>query len=371
MNRDVKYLGELKGGFSNASKLKFSIDGEVVVIRELPAKKIPEENRRSEIFNTSMAGKFNCGPKVYYSDFDQGDTEYVSEFIDGRVINIGDINSGETLHEIAKILKSLHAQSMVGGFRKCKVPFERIGENINDARKIKGLVSECIIDSYKKLKTLRTIYLSNDEDYCNCHHDIQFDNIMMKRDAELVFIDWEFSGEGNMYDDLGMSIMQFGLDNKKMSQFLEFYFGREATSCEIDKVKVGILNQYLLTCSWALSTAYKICMARELFEYQFDLLEFQCEYKSCAEFLEAYMNGKVQLNYEVDAWLKLAKVCLSDFNNLCYEFENILRESKDKSTIVKSKYTPRLFDLAVKMLGDDADDAKKTKCQETVREFNL
>lgn len=362
MNRDVKYLGELKGGFSNASKLVFSIDGVVVVIRELPAKKIPEENRRSEIFNTSKAGAFNCGPKVYCSDFDQGDTEYVSEFIDGRVININDINSGETLHEIAKILKSLHDRPLADGFSKCKMPFERIGENINDAKKIKGLVSECVIDTYDKLMGLRKKYLSIAEDYCNCHHDIQFDNIMMKKNGQLVFIDWEFSGEGNRYDDLGMSIMQFGLDNKKMSDFLECYFGREATSSEIDKVKVGILNQYLLTCSWALSTVYKICVASELFEFQFDLLEFKCEYKTCAEFLEAYMNGVVKLNYEIDAWLKLAKVCLNDFNDLFLEFES-------KSPIVKSKYSPRLFRPVGEIVRDD--DAKKTQCPDALREFNL
>jgi thiamine kinase-like enzyme len=353
MNHDVKYLGKLTGGFSNATKLKFTVDGEEVLVRDLPPEKIPARNRRAEIANTRKAGEFNYGPQVYYSDLDDGDTEYVSEFIDGRVINISDIYKSDSLFEIAKILKSLHGKPLNDGFVSSKAPFQRIEENLADAAKVQGLIPDCIKKAYDDLRKMRQQYLSSAADLCNCHHDIQFDNIMLRKSGHLVLIDWEFSGEGNKFDDLGMSIIQLGLNAEKMSQFLDCYFGRVVSSEEISKIKVGILNQYLLTCSWALSTVYKICSAVGITEYSFDVLSYECEYKSSEEFLGAYMSGKVQLGYEIDAWLKLAKVCLSDFNKILVELTNRVHPEEDRSVLQEAKYSPRLFHSTMKVIMDE------------------
>ena len=102
-----------------------------------------------------------------------------------------------------------------------------------EASKVKGDLFEVFAKEWKMVRRLQKYADMDGFKHTMCHNDINMDNVLLTEDT-LDIIDWEFAGYNDPGYDFGRVIagLEYDVDEPKILDILEAYFGRPATEKE-------------------------------------------------------------------------------------------------------------------------------------------
>lgn len=141
----------------------------------------------------------------------------------------------ELMKRIAKKIKAFHEEGydlpnwnayLYDPIRECERLFK-------EASKIKGDLFKVFEKEWSIIRKLQKYADMDGVRHTMCHNDINIDNVLMT-DSTLDIIDWEFAGYNDPAYDFGRVIagLEYDVDEPKILDILEAYFGRPATAKE-------------------------------------------------------------------------------------------------------------------------------------------
>ncbi len=102
-----------------------------------------------------------------------------------------------------------------------------------EASKMKGDLFKVFEKEWALVRRLQKYADMDGVEHTMCHNDINIDNVLVTDDT-LDIIDWEFAGYNDPAYDFGRVIagLEYGVDDPRIDEILEAYFGRPATEKE-------------------------------------------------------------------------------------------------------------------------------------------
>lgn len=258
MNIDIKFIvkaipelnntnnisfEQLTGGLTNTT-YKIDADCKSYVLRingsQSDYLNLSRETESEVMLKTA---ELDISPKVIITE---NKSDYlITEFIDGRSLNIVETHNPNMIKKIASKLKEIHSIENIK--RECS-PFHLIRQYLNAAKKFNIVFPENI---EKYLYEMRKIELNRSKDsiYTKkyCHNDYHTGHNLLLKDEKIYVIDWELSGIGDVFFDLATISSDNSYSIKEDIILLKSYFGE-------------FCNDHLLT----LNDMKFVCMLREL-----------------------------------------------------------------------------------------------------------
>jgi len=202
-------IRQLRGGLTNDSYL-IEVSGVFFVLR------INADNsdqlgidRRQEIQAMARAGDSHLAPAIIYVDHEIG--FLVTEYIEGRVWNEGDLDSANNILKLSTLLNSIHGLE----------PIETsvfIAEKIRDYKNEIGAIIPGLDEIEKAMEDFVDEAITDISCFCLCHNDLLVSNIVETLSGDLIVLDWEYAAMGHPLFDLaavieGQKIAKLASDN--------------------------------------------------------------------------------------------------------------------------------------------------------------
>ena len=191
-------------------------------------------NRVNEIKALKYLSNNSLSNKLVHSDLESG--LLITEYIDGKVLTINDIDNNRNIIKLGNKLKALHALNpeletydLVKAVKRY-ASFLQTDESSKWANQIITLLTQC-----------------EERPHVLCHNDLHLGNII--EGNELVFIDWEYAGLGNPLFDVSSILQSLQLSGDQSDVFLKAYFG-EPTARENEDIQRFKLIHDLLLALW-------------------------------------------------------------------------------------------------------------------------
>jgi len=210
-------------GLTNTN-YKVTVDGEGFVLR------IAGENsarlgidRQLEYEALLAAANAGIGPQVLHCILPQG--HLVTRYINGRHWTLAEYRQRVNLRRIVETVQRLHALPPV---RATFSPFRRVEAFVEQVQTL-GVSLPADFDTFlQRMSLIESQQAEDDYPWQRfCHNDLFSVNVL--DDGELHFIDWEFSGVGDIYFDLAtLSYAYDSVDtlSPELQQYLlACYFG--------------------------------------------------------------------------------------------------------------------------------------------------
>lgn len=236
----------LNGGLSNETHIVTWNEEKYVVKINFSQSDYHSLTRITEMLAQSKAAALGIAPKVL-SDSNQ--SEYsITEFITGHLMEHEEIVDKNNIKKIAEVLRQVH--SIEGVERKSSV-FDLIEGYMQGISKFDILLPEGlsdILNKTDKIRNRRSLDTRNNHKYC--HNDILSNNLLFDGN-KITVIDWELSGIGDPYMDLGSLPYSNNFHEEENTLLLKEYFGYydEEMKLNLDDMRyVGMVREVV----WAL-----------------------------------------------------------------------------------------------------------------------
>jgi len=156
--------------------------------------------------------------KVYYFDIVSGNM--VTEYIEGYLISAEDLREKNYLRKLFKVLKKVHSKKIDYEFD----PHYQIEKRFEYCRKNNIYLPDNLSLILEKDITINNRLLKDKYKYFGlCHNDLFTGNIILNRNDEIILIDCEYAGNGDIFFDLACLAWNCNLNQKQ--QLIELYFG--------------------------------------------------------------------------------------------------------------------------------------------------
>lgn len=141
----------------------------------------------------------------------------------------------ELMKRVAKKIRAFHEEGydMEGWEEYNYDPIQQTERLFKEASKMKGDLFKIFEKEWATMRKLQKYADMDGVKHTMCHNDINIDNVLMTDDT-LDIIDWEFAGYNDPGYDFGRVIagLEYEVDEPKILDILEAYFGRPATEKE-------------------------------------------------------------------------------------------------------------------------------------------
>lgn len=141
----------------------------------------------------------------------------------------------ELMKQIAKKIRAFHEEGydMLDWEEYNYNPIYQCERLFAEASKMKGDLFKIFEKEWAVMRKLQKYADMDGIKHTMCHNDINMDNVL-RTDTTLDIIDWEFAGYNDPGYDFGRVIagLEYEVDEPKIFEILEAYFGRPATELE-------------------------------------------------------------------------------------------------------------------------------------------
>jgi len=215
---DVKYI-PLDGGFVNFT-YKVEVNGNCFVLRiNGNQNDYLGLSRQDEVKVMRLAGEMGIAPKV----LPQSTSEYlITEFIDTHTLSYEEIRQPSMLQNAVNVLKKIHG---IQGINRYFSPFDLVGKHLEGMKGLNVFPQELEdflpeIDEIKKRFDNGAAYRK-----AYCHNDYYRFNVL-NADEKLYVIDWELSGNGDIFFDLATISFHEAFSPEQDEFMLKCYFNQ-------------------------------------------------------------------------------------------------------------------------------------------------
>lgn len=240
----------LNGGYTN-SIYKVVVNEKTYVVRINGIQNVYLGlDYEDELDFMSQAAPCQIAPKVLLCENKRD--FLISEFIEGSTLTDQQMSEPSILTKVVDLLKKTHSVPYTG--KRLSTPFSLTRGYLQGAEKLgipcpedlKGFLAE--MDLIEKERQKDPAFLKH-----YCHNDAFSHNIMVSPDGTFTLLDWELSGQGDLWFDLATMSFSGGFDKATDDLLLHSYFGGS------DAAKHKTLHDIKFVCmireiSWALLT---------------------------------------------------------------------------------------------------------------------
>ncbi|TYP78953.1 phosphotransferase [Paenibacillus methanolicus] len=242
----------LNGGLSNET-YKLTCEGKAYVLRVFGRQAdYLALTRGSEIELIRAFHREIHSPAVLYAD--PGETFAVLEYIEGRMANGDDLLDDERSRRIVTRLKEIHQSVDIAAVsaRPCS-PYQLVERYLSGADRLHvkrphGLSP--LLTKMEQIAYRRSFDKTHGQRFC--HNDYYLFNLIWTLDgADLVVVDWELSGVGDVFFDLASIPFTNRFTPEQEKQWLHAYFGyyeEEQYAILQDMKYMNMLRE----CAWGL-----------------------------------------------------------------------------------------------------------------------
>lgn len=203
-------------------------------------------NRDIELANLTLAYTISLTPKVVH--FNPNNGYLITDWISGHMPTLEEYNSSNFMFNLTTNLKNLHKLKGNNYFDPFKDIYSRISYcKINNRYLPKEINS--ILIHIKNIESIlkKELYLGF------CHNDINVSNMIINNN-QLYFIDFEYSGMGDIFFDL--ATIYWMLNKNLIVELLTNYFGCFKTKDSL-KLKLYLYIVKVWNLSWCLCQPLK------------------------------------------------------------------------------------------------------------------
>jgi thiamine kinase-like enzyme len=206
-------------------------------------------NRADEFETLSVASKAGIGARVECCLLPEG--HLVTRFINGHHLTLQEYRTPGNIQRIVETVKCLHALPLP---KATFSPFRRVESYAEKARSMRVPFPQGFDRLLQKMKKIEQ------EQACDpypwrrfCHNDLFCVNVL--DDGKIWFIDWEFSGVGDIYYDLATLTYAYdspdSLSRELQEYMLACYFGdvKEENWARLEGMKYMLM---FFTALWGL-----------------------------------------------------------------------------------------------------------------------
>jgi len=299
----------LTGGFSGASLFTVTANGKKYVVRFFPHK--TQKDRQKEIWCLNSASKGGYGPRVYFTDVDQG--VIIMEYLQHQKITREQRMSPKLYRDLAHLLQKIHQGPQ---FAETINIFDRIEEYI---QKNKILAQEQQVGTIPLNKLLHILTAirhacASHMTVAPCHNDLHPSNMIFLGNTIKV-IDYETAAQSDPFFDVATVAIYNSFFNAKLEHTLfSTYLEREPTPEETAQL-------YLMKQAALISYAMSFLKMHPSMLYLYESLQTQ----PYEEFFNGVGKGKINLE-DQDAKVALAKIMIDSAiaNSETHEFKDAL-----------------------------------------------
>ncbi len=252
----VNIIGEPVGGTNTTYFVEYFGVRYVVRIASNDSR-VLSIDRKSELDALSIACSNRVGARLL--TFDENNGDMIMYYEDGKIPTQEELQNPITIKKMVKKLKKLHSCRINHVFN----PFDDIKSRLlflsDDKRRwiLKDFFESGL---YTKVLKFSPVGINSKEYYGLCHNDPCVNNIILGK--ELLLIDYEFAGMGNVFFDIASICGLWEYD--KRVEFLETYFG----FCDIDHQKY--LNYFtVLQLLWNTTWGYVKVFGEQIVEIDY------------------------------------------------------------------------------------------------------
>lgn len=211
----------LPGGLTNRNYAVSTDDGSFVARCTRSDSSLLVIDRDAEFHNTIAAARASVGAR--FVDYRPDLGVLVIEYIDGRTWTDQDLRGPGALERLVATLQSLHGgPAFVGEFDM----FARQATYLRTCRENGFAIPEDYEQWDHRFTQARRALAVMPEDSVPCHNDLLAANIVDAGDR-LWLIDYEYSGQGDPYFDLGNCWSECSLDEDHLAEMVRAYVGRD------------------------------------------------------------------------------------------------------------------------------------------------
>lgn len=229
---EIKDISILPTGLTNIS-FTFIVNGIKYILR------YPEEssqffiNRKNECVAERLAAKVHADDTcVYIDETGIKISIYREKCLDNNKFYYKDV---ELMKRLARKIRAFHAEGYkIQNPEQYEYdPIHQCERFFAEASKMKGDLFKVFEQDWSDMRRLQKYADMDGIKHTLCHNDIKSDNVLITEDT-LDIIDWEFAAYSDPAIDFGRVIAgeEYDLDDPRISEILEAYFGRPATKLE-------------------------------------------------------------------------------------------------------------------------------------------
>ena len=201
-------------------------------------------NRRAERAAMEAVRGTDYGiPLVYFNDTN-GDM--ITKYVDAEPITLEEFSQEANMLKIAAITKDMHSRRTDYYFN----PYDDVEKRLAYIKQHKIVMSERFGEAYGIYEKRRDANPYFEKQYLGlCHNDVTLGNCLITKDKKRIYlIDYEFSGMGNIFNDLLCIQHHYHAENQQL--FFEAYFGGYSEYM-MQKIKDFHIIVVLWNVTWA------------------------------------------------------------------------------------------------------------------------
>ncbi len=247
---DLHSLEKLCDGAGEVNVYKFILNKKAFVARITP-------NNRSDLIqqlnNALVASKIGYGPKIYYSDIDEGGSICIMDFLHNE--NMASLTGARYLSSLIYSMQKMHHGD---GFNNSKTLFQFLLE-MDDWLNQQNIpfptngIHEIVI--YRQnVKLLESLWPMFKDDIRPVHHDLNPTNIIYDGTL-LTIIDYDTAAQDALYVDLCITANFYCTNDKARNKLLDLYFTKNLDEEKIHKFNYIRPFAFILHALWLASSA--------------------------------------------------------------------------------------------------------------------
>jgi len=242
--RDATEVEPLAGGLTNTNYKVTAATGAYVVRISGKDTGLLAIDRANELHNTIAASESGVGAR-FVAALPEHDA-LVLEFLDGLVLNAGELRHGDRLGLVAAACRRLH------GSRRFKADFDmfEIQRGYLEVVRERGFrLPDRYDDFAPQVAAIRAAFAVRPEPTVPCNNDLLAENLMVTAGG-MRLIDYEYSGNNDPCFELGNVWSESGLSLDQLEQLVRAYYGGPSRSRLARARLWGLMSKYGWTL-WA------------------------------------------------------------------------------------------------------------------------
>jgi thiamine kinase-like enzyme len=202
-------------------------------------------DRKAESQNMRAAHQCGITPAVVFA----GGNVMVNRFVEGRVLRAREITHQPKQNQFVNLIQCCHRIPVVNVRGRFCV-FDNIEYLMREGERLGARLPENASWIMSQLARIQQAMSRHPQQPVFCHNDFVPENFICTRES-MVLIDWEYSGCGDRYFDLGMAATYHQLDNKEERELLGAYFGK-VTDASLSRLRLMRMMSTLRDGAWSL-----------------------------------------------------------------------------------------------------------------------
>jgi thiamine kinase-like enzyme len=297
-NSSVEDFEHLNNGYSGAQVYKVTVNGGFYLLKiTIDVNEFDDPVRQFTCMQ--VAAQHGIAPKVYYTD--AKNALFISEYISSKPLDQVFAAVREPA-ALASLVKSIH---MLPPFPTLVNFIDGVDQLISGFKSLHMFKEEELAEAFGLYQLIREVYSVQDKDQVSSHNDLNPNNFLF--DGEKIWIiDWEASFLNDRYVDLAISSQIYANEPKKISSFLETYFGYQPDEYKL--ARFFLMQQVCLMYYAVLMCKAGFRQGPSDFRYSFNSKE-----PTLGEFKTRLKDGQISLN-DFHTKVEYGKVM---FNTVC------------------------------------------------------